>query len=58
VSGATLRARRLGKNQPRVRFADPDRQPHLTDVPVTIDGDYVVAELPPLGVWQLLVIDL
>jgi dextranase len=58
VSGATLRARRLGKNPPRVRVADPDRQPHLTDLSVTIDGDCVVAELPPLGVWQLLVIDL
>lgn len=58
VSGGTLRARRLGKNPPRVRVADPDRQPHLTDVPVTIDGDYIVAALPPLGVWQLLVIDL
>src|SRR5439155_26140041 len=34
-----LRIRRAGTGLPRVRYADPDRQGHLVDVPVTADGD-------------------
>jgi hypothetical protein len=26
-------------------------------VPVTVDGDYAVAQLPPIGVWQLVLVD-
>jgi dextranase len=53
----TLRIRRAGPGLPRVRVADPDRQPHLTDVPVTADGDHAHAVLPAPHLWQLVVID-
>jgi dextranase len=53
----TLRVRRTRDTLPRIRVADPDRSPRLTDVPVVTDGDYAVAELPAPHVWQLLVID-
>jgi dextranase len=53
----TLRVRRVGASLPRVRVADPDRQPRLVDIPATTDGDFAVARLPEPRVWQLVVID-
>jgi dextranase len=58
LPGGTLRIRRSGPGLPRVRFADPDRQAFLIDLPVTADGDHAVVALPSPYVWQLLVIDL
>lgn len=54
----TLRLRRAGDRLPRVRVADPDRQPTLHDVPVTADGNHATATLPPSPVWQLVLVDL
>jgi dextranase len=53
-----LRMRRAGGGLPRVRVADPDRQPRLRDLPVAVDGDYVRVDVPAPYVWQMLVIDL
>ena len=53
----TLRVRRTGSRLPRIRVADPDRSPRLTDVTVAADGEYAVAELPEPHVWQLVLID-
>lgn len=58
LSGGILRVRRAAPARPRIRVADPDRQPALRDVEVRLDGDYAVAELPPLYTWQLILIDL
>jgi dextranase len=55
---ASLRVRRVGDYVPRVRVADPDRLSRLVDLPVVVDGDHATTTLPPLEVWQLLVIDL
>lgn len=52
-----LTFRRVGTGVPRVRVADPDRQPILIDVPVRREGELAIAELPDLGVWQVVVID-
>jgi dextranase len=52
-----LRMRRMGTALPRVRYASPDGQPHLLDVEVTVDGDFVSAQLPPLPVWQVVLVD-
>lgn len=57
LTGGVLRFRRTGP-APRVRVADPDGAGHLVDVPFREDGEHAEAELPPLGVWQLVVIDL
>jgi dextranase len=43
---------------PRIRVADPDGVGHLVDVPLRADGDHVVAELPPLAAWQLVLVEL
>lgn len=53
----TLRVRRTGDGLPRVRVADPDRAPRLVDVPVTVDGDHAVAQLPAPHVWQLVLVE-
>lgn len=53
----TLRIRRVGPGLPRVRYADPDRQGHLVDAEVVVDGDFARAELPAPQLWQLLLID-
>lgn len=53
-----LRIRRVGKDRPRVRVADPDGTPRLIDVPITLDGDHAVATLPEFTIWQLILIDL
>jgi dextranase len=52
-----LRVRRTSAGLPRVRVADPDRSARLVDVPVQVDGDHAVAELPAPRVWQLVLID-
>lgn len=54
---ATLRFRLSGTRPPRVRVADPDALGRLVDVHVEIDGDFATAELPPLTVWQLVVVE-
>ena len=54
---ATLRVRRIGQAVPRVQVADPDREGFLIDVPVAVDGDYAVAQLPAFDVWQLVLVD-
>jgi hypothetical protein len=43
---------------PRVRVADPDGRPRLVDLEVEADGEFAVAELPAVHVWQLAVVDL
>lgn len=53
----TLRIRKAGPGLPRVRVADPDRQAHLVDVPVTDAGDWALATLPAPYVWQLVLVD-
>ncbi|WP_428985767.1 glycoside hydrolase family 66 protein [Sinomonas terricola] len=50
---ATLRYRRTGRGLPRIRVADPDLEPRLTDVHVVVDGDYVTAQLPAPRLWQI-----
>jgi dextranase len=52
-----LRIRRAGTSLPRVRFADPDRQPRLVDVEVTAEGDHAVAHLPAPHLWQLVLVE-
>lgn len=48
-----LRFRYTRGRIPRVRVADPDGQSRLIDVDVRSDGDYAVAVLPPLNIWQV-----
>lgn len=52
-----LRLRRMGTALPRVRYADPDGAGRLIDIELTVDGDYLSAELPAPYVWQLLLIE-
>ena len=52
-----LRVRRIRDRVPRIRVADPDGEGHLVDVPVRVDGETVVATLPELHAWQLVLID-
>lgn len=54
---ATLRMRRMGTRPPRIRWADPDTQPDLVDVDLTVDGDYLTAQLPAPHRWQIILID-
>lgn len=54
---ATLRTRLSSTRTPRVRVADPDGLGRLVDVQVEIDGDFATADLPPLAVWQLVVVE-
>ncbi len=56
VADLTLRVRRVGARVPRVLVADPDRGPYFTEVPVSVAGEHVVAALPPLGVWQIVLV--
>jgi dextranase len=58
LSPGELRVRRGGPGTPRVRVADPDAMASLTDLEVRLDGDYLLATLPPPHVWQMVVIDL
>ncbi len=57
VTGGELRVRRTGDAVPRVRVADPDGPGHLVDVAVHAEGEHAVAQLPALGVWQLVVVE-
>ncbi|MBN9239222.1 MAG: hypothetical protein BGO97_06000 [Micrococcales bacterium 70-64] len=57
TGGGTLRVRRLGTAVPRVRVADPDGGARLVDVEVTVDGDYATAQLPAVGVWQVVLVE-
>lgn len=52
-----LRFRRVGEQLPVVRVADPDGHSRLVEVPVIIDGDHAVALLPPMHIWQVVLID-
>ncbi|MBI3428457.1 MAG: hypothetical protein HY050_00035, partial [Actinobacteria bacterium] len=52
-----LRARRLKGFIPRVQVADPDSEPKLIAIPFTVDGDFLSAALPPIRIWQMVVID-
>jgi len=54
----TLRLRAVGGFVPRVRVADPDNGGRLSDVVVSVDGDYASASLPKLEAWQVVVIEL
>jgi dextranase len=54
----TLRCRPIRGRMPRIRAADPDGEGRLVDVAVRLEGDFAIAELPDLVIWQLLVIDL
>lgn len=56
VTGLTLRVRRTGAALPVVRVADPDQAPTFQPIPVTADGEHVVADLPPLHAWQIVLI--
>lgn len=55
---ATLNFRPLLGREPTVHYADPDGTGRLQPLTLAIEGDRAVAELPPLGVWQIVVIDL
>ncbi|GGL91710.1 glycoside hydrolase family 66 protein [Nakamurella endophytica] len=55
--GGLLRVRRFGPGLPRVRVADPDGTPRLTEVVVRADGDDAVVVLPPITAWQLISIE-
>lgn len=56
VEGLTLRVRRSGARLPVIRVADPDRGTSFHVVPFTVDGDYLVASLPALNVWQIVLL--
>jgi dextranase len=58
VADGVVRVRRVGAKAPRIRVADPDYQPHLVELQTRSDDEYVTAVLPPLNVWQMLVVDL
>lgn len=57
VGAGTVKIRRIPGCVPRVQVADPDGVGRLVDVEVTVDGEYAFALLPPLSVWQLVLID-
>ncbi len=57
VADLTLRVRRVGARLPRIRVADPDRGPCFRQLPVSVDGEHAVAALPPLGVWQIVLVE-
>jgi dextranase len=57
VADLTLRVRRVGPRMPKVLVADPDLGPYFTEVPVSVDGEHAVAALPPLGVWQIVLVE-
>ncbi len=55
---ATLRFKRLLGRTPRVLVADPDGLGRLVPVAVADEGDFASAVLPPLAIWQVVVIEL
>ena len=58
VVGGRLRLRCVGDAVPRVLVADPDGDGYLQPVPVVRDGNHAHAQLPPLGVWQVVSVEL
>ncbi|WP_341954095.1 glycoside hydrolase family 66 protein [Salinibacterium sp. TMP30] len=57
VGAGRVKIRRIPGCVPRVQVADPDGLGRLIDVEVTVDGEFAFAVLPPLAVWQLVLID-
>lgn len=55
---ARLKFRRVGQSVPAVKVADPDNSSRLVEISVTIEGDYAIALLPPMNIWQVVLIDL
>jgi dextranase len=55
---ATLRFKPLFGRTPKVWAADPDGSGRLEPIAVTAAGDVAEATLPPLQIWQLILIDL
>ncbi len=53
-----LRVRPMRGRVPRIRVADPDAEGRLIDVPCVADGDRVVATLPRLAAWQVVLVEL
>ena len=53
---ATLRFKRLLGRTPRVLVAEPDGPGRLTEVACESDGDYAIARLPPLRIWQVVLL--
>jgi len=54
----TVRIRCLGGNAvPRVQVSDPDGSGRLTDVAVSVQGNYAHAVLPALSIWQVVLIN-
>jgi dextranase len=57
IGTARLRIRGMGRELPRVRYADPDSQNRLRDLDVVADGDYAHVTLPAPHTWQLVVVE-
>ena len=55
---ATLRGKQLRGRTPKVWVADPDGAGRLEPVAVTDEGDIAAAVLPPLAIWQVIVVEL
>lgn len=53
-----LRVRPVRGRVPRIRVADPDAEGRLVDVPLRAEGGMIVATLPPLQAWQLVLVEL
>ncbi|WP_448811317.1 glycoside hydrolase family 66 protein [Agromyces bauzanensis] len=53
-----LRFRFVRGRTPRVRYADPDGQARLVDLPIHLDGDVAVVTLPEPNVWQVVHVEL
>lgn len=51
-----LKFRRVGGTTPTVTVADPDLQPRMIELEVTLDGEYAYATLPKMNIWQVLLI--
>ena len=58
VAGGTLAIRPIRGRVPRVHVADPDGAGRLLPVEVTAGSETATATLPPLQVWQMVVVDL
>ncbi len=56
IGVGTLRFRRMADQMPQVKVADPTRLNRLIEVPVIFDGDYAVAVLPEIDIWQVVLI--
>lgn len=56
LAGGALRLRSVRGRVHQVLVADPDRLARLRSVPVRLDGNHAVADLPPLHVWQTVLV--